>query len=353
MRNLCTFASNIRYYMDNYQIISAPTTGTFAQRLQHLYISVSTFLNNEDKEGRHLQYAKVFLSDAANQEQELLSSVLMTECLQQAAYTIIQQPPVGGAKIALLVKTSSEKPGFQLHAMRLTDEEAAHQSSYVQTIMLFDKYLAATRSQGIELNTHCVRTWIYVRDIDANYAGVVRARNDIFRQHGLTIDTHFIASTGIGGRTGERNVLVAMDFLTYPDIKEEQKVYLQALDHLNPTHEYGVAFERATRLDFPSGKQQFLVSGTASIDCHGEVVHVGDVRMQTRRLLENIGSLLHNGGATMHDIKYFIVYLRDLADAHDVEEILNELHPDIPHILTLAEVCRPKWLVEAECIAEK
>ena len=55
----------------------------------------------------------------------------------------------------------------------------------------------------------------------------------------------------------------------------------------------------------------------------------------------------------MSNVKYFIVYLRDLADAHDVESILDELYPDIPHILTLAEVCRPKWLVEMECIAEK
>ena len=339
--------------MDNYKIISAPTTGTFQQRLKQLYQRVDNHLNAEAHEGRQLQYTKIFLSDAANQEAELMESALMKEQLQKAAFTTIQQPPVGGAKIALLLKTSDEPCNFEFHAIRLTDEEAAHQSSYVQTVMLFDKYIEATRQLGIELKTHCVRTWIYVRDIDANYAGVVRARNDVFRQHGLTIDTHFIASTGIGGRTGERNVLVAMDFLTYPHIKEEQKTYLQALNHLNPTHEYGVAFERATRLNFASGKQQFLVSGTASIDHHGEVMHVGDVRMQTRRLLENIGALLHNGGATMQDVKYFIVYLRDLADAADVEVILNEQHPDKPHILTLAEVCRPKWLVEMECIAEK
>lgn len=339
--------------MDNYKIITAPHTGTFAQRLQQLHTDIDSFLSTEQQAGRHLQYTKVFLSDAANQEQELMQSPLMRQQLSHAAFTVIQQPPVGGAKIALLLKTSDEESQFLLHAIRLSDQEAAHQSSYVQTVMLFDKYIAATRQMGIRLDTHCVRTWLYVRDIDANYAGVVRARNDIFRQHGLTIDTHFIASTGIGGRTGERNVLVAMDFLTYPTIEEGQKTYLQALDHLNPTHEYGVAFERATRLDFPSGKQQFLVSGTASIDRHGEVVHVGDVKMQTHRLLENIGALLANGGGTMSDVKYFIVFLRDLADAHDVETILNEQHPDVPHILTLAEVCRPKWLVEMECIAER
>ena len=339
--------------MDNYRIISAPAKGHITQQLSQLHAQLDDFLKAEQRAGRLLQYTKIFLSDAANQEAPLMDSPLMKDGLQRAAYTIIQQAPLGGTKVALLVKTSDEPERFLLHAVRLTDKEAANQTSYVQTVMLFDKYLEAIRPLGLKLKTHCVRTWIYVRDIDANYAGVVRARNDIFRQHGLTIETHFIASTGIGGRTGERNVLVAMDFLTYPNIQEQQKTYLQALDHLNPTHEYGVAFERATRLTFASGRQQFLISGTASIDCHGQIMHVGDVRKQTLRLLENIEALLHSGGAEMQDIKYFIVYLRDVADAKEVESVLAELHPDIPHILTLAEVCRPQWLVEMECIAER
>ena len=43
----------------------------------------------------------------------------------------------------------------------------------------------------------------------------------------------------------------------------------------------------------------------------------------------------------------------DPADARDVEEILCQHYPSVPHILTLAEVCRPKWLVEMECIAQR
>ncbi|MBR1485285.1 MAG: translation initiation inhibitor [Prevotella sp.] len=338
--------------MNNYHILTPPPTGTFATQLQHLSEVVHRLLQSEKQEGRTLHYTKVFLSDAANQERQLMASALVSQHLGLAALTVIQQPPVSGAKLALLLKTSDEPSPYVLHSIRLTDEEAAHQGSYVQTIQLFDKYMAHAKEMGVSLRDHCVRTWLYVRDIDANYNGMVRARNDVFRQHGLTTDTHFIASTGIGGRTGERNVLVAADFLTYPDVKEEQKTYLQALDHLNPTHEYGVAFERATRITLPSGLQQFLVSGTASIDRHGQVVHEGDVRRQTRRLLENIEALLKNGGATLADVKYFIVYLRDLADAADVEQLLSELHPQTPHILTLAEVCRPQWLVEMECIAE-
>jgi enamine deaminase RidA (YjgF/YER057c/UK114 family) len=339
--------------MDKYNIISPATTGSFSQQLSALADQLGDLLSAERQAGRQLHYTKVFLSDSANQEPLLMASPLMTEHLQQAAYTIIQQPPLNGAKIVLLVKTSDTTDDFVLHSIRLTDQEAANQSSYVQTVMLFDKYIEATRHLNTTLKNHCVRTWIYVRDIDANYAGVVRARNDIFRQHGLSIETHFIASTGIGGRTGERKVLVAMDFLTCPNIQPDQKTYLQALTHLNPTHEYGVAFERATRLTLSNDRQLFLVSGTASINHRGEVINEGNVTKQADRLLENISALLSDGGATLNDVRYFIIYLRDLSDAQVIEDYMSKAWPDVPHLITHAKVCRPAWLVEMECIAEK
>ena len=54
--------------------------------------------------------------------------------------------------------------------------------------------------------------------------------------------------------------MVYEQFLPYAD-----RLYLKALDHLNPTHEYGVAFERGTRVSLP-GKYQYFISGTASIN---------------------------------------------------------------------------------------
>lgn len=77
------------------------------------------------------------------------------------------------------------------------------------------------RPLGLDLKTHCVRTWIYVRDIDSNYAGLVKARNDVFAEEGLSPDTHYIASTGIGGATESRNAVVAIDFLTRPDLRRK------------------------------------------------------------------------------------------------------------------------------------
>lgn len=82
-------------------------------------------------------------------------------------------------------------------------------------------------------------------------------------------------------------------------------------------------------------------------------MHLKDVAQQTERLLENICALLHDGEATMVDICYFIVYLRDFADYETVDQYLSTHYPTIPHILLHAKVCRPQWLVEMECMAEK
>lgn len=336
--------------MDKYTILSDNGSGLFAERLADVYAKLRDYLKAEGQEGRTLNYTKIFLSDIANQYDELLHSPLMTDVVGTTAHTVIQQSPVGGTKIGVLLKTSDEADAFTLQSLRLTDDEISNFGSYIQTIMLFDKYIALLKQQGLNLKDHCVRTWIYVRDIDTNYDGVVKARNDVFRQHGLTVDTHFIASTGIGGRALGKNVCVAIDFLTAPHIRPEDKFFLHALDHLNPTHEYGVAFERGVRISLPH-KYQYFISGTASINNRGEVINAGHVTRQAERLLENIGALLADDGATMADVKYFIIYLRDLADAPVVERYMAQHYPDVPRIITYAKVCRPAWLVEMECIA--
>ena len=83
------------------------------------------------------------------------------------------------------------------------------------------------------------------------------------------------------------------------------------------------------------------------------MVYLGDIKKQTGRLLENIGALLADGGATMNDIKYFIIYLRDFSDYDTVSRMMSQIYPDIPRAIVHAPVCRPQWLVEMECVAEK
>ena len=375
--------------MDKYTILSPESKGSFNDRLNFLYLKLGNYLDTEKIENRTLQYCKVFLSDSQNQIKELEDSLLYQEFLSNTNLTIVEQAPLNGSKVSLLVKTTSDDAPLLFHSIRLTEEEAIGKTSYEQTRMIFDKYFQILKNENkacrnenktcrnenktcrnenedvencdnqkdaeekvMTMERNLVRTWIYVTDIDVNYQGVVEARNDVFDQQGLTANTHYIASTGIGGATPIRHAAVGIDFLTVPNIKEENKKYLQALDHLNPTHEYGVAFERGTRLTLP-GKQMFFISGTASIDKHGQVMYEGDIVRQTGRLLENIGALLKDGNATMNDIQYFIIYLRDLSDHHAVEKMMQQFYPQIPHIIVEAKVCRPGWLIEMECIAEK
>ncbi len=338
--------------MDQYIIISPEAKGAFSDRLNFLYLALGNHIDKESMENRHLQYCKVFLSDAQNQKEALMESLLYTEFLSKQACTIVEQPPLNGSKISLLVKTTDDTTLVIFQSLRLSEEEAVGKTSYEQTRMLFDKYKKSVEGKGLTMERNLVRTWIYIAHIDVNYQGVVEARNDVFDQEGLTANTHYIASTGIGDSTPVRHAVVAMDFLTIPDIEETDKKYLQALDHLNPTHEYGVAFERGTRVTLPD-KQQYFISGTASIDKHGDILYPHDIVKQTGRLLENIGALLKDGNATMNDIRYFIIYLRDISDYQTVRHLMLQFYPQIPHIIVEARVCRPGWLIEMECVAEK
>ncbi len=338
--------------MENYVILTPNDAETFAQRLSDLKDQTTRFLTDELQAERRLQYTKIFLSDAQNQYQQLIESDLYQQFLSKAALTIVEQPPLSGAKVQLLVKTAADTTHHIFQSMRLTEAETRAANSYMQTVMLFEKYIKTLEGTGLDLPTHLVRTWIYVADIDVNYEGVVKARNDIFRRYGLTAETHYIASTGIGGRSATRHASVAIDFLTMPEIKEQDKLYLKALEHLNPTHEYGVAFERGTRVTLPDSYQYFI-SGTASIDKYGHVVYLGDVRRQTERLLENIDALLHDGEASLEDVRYFIVYLRDLSDYPFVTRYMQQRFPDTPTVIVEAKVCRPQWLIEMECVASR
>ena len=149
-------------------------------------------------------------------------------------------------------------------------------------------------------------------------------------EEGLTADTHFIASTGIGGCALSKQALVSIDFFSVEGLSEDEVDYLHALDYLNPTHEYGVAFERGTRLCLPEGDMLFI-SGTASINNKGECLYNGDVLAQTERLFLNIDKLLADKGAALAHLKYIIVYQRDVADARVVEKYLQEKYSSLPY----------------------
>ena len=306
-------------------------------------------------------WIKFHVSDVVNQKRVIDDVMSNGKCL----YSVIGQAPVNGSRVSLEAYALSDGDISYAGADEATVTVAlknyklmyfhtpklAGKGSYDQMAEEFaaaDRKLAAA---GGTLEANMQRTWIYCRDIDNNYAGLVVARREHFARNGLTADTHFIASTGIEGKSDPFDRLVRMDSVALFGHKREQVTYMSALDHLNPTHEYGVTFERATRLMF-GDRSKYYVSGTASIDKNGQIVHPGDVGRQAERMLENINALLSNYDAALEDLKLAVVYLRDPADAAIVEGVLSKRLPaNLPRIMVNGSVCRPGWLVEMEGIA--
>lgn len=205
--------------------------------------------------------------------------------------------------------------------------------------------------RGMSLDRNVIRTWYYVRDVDNNYAGMIRSRVRHYEAAGLTPHTHFIASTGIEAAAPRPDVLTWLHSHAEKGVRPEQVTYLKAADHLSPTHVYGVNFERATRIVY-GDRAHCRISGTASIDREGHVLHAGDVLRQFERAVENVEALLHEGGMELRHLRAATVYLRDAHDYPRLAPLAHGLLPaDCAVNITRGPVCRPDWLVEIEAEA--
>ena len=302
--------------------------------------------------GRTVHFRRFFLSDAANQF-PLLEEAL--QALPEAPTSVVQQAPLDGTRIALwmyctsVMDTPGGIPTHNGYAHYWTGSLVCPgKDSREQMNGIF--HTLEKRLEGLSVASDTVRTWIFVRDVDVNYAGVVEGRKDYFNTIGLTADTHYIASTGIEGRAPDWRNLVEMDAYSVKGLRKGQTDYLYAPENLSPTALYGVTFERGTAVTYGDRRHVFI-SGTASIDKKGKVLHQGNVTAQAQRMLENIEALLSEGGAGIRDIGMAIVYLRDPADYPAVKSFLAERCPSLNALYVLGPVCRPTWLVEMECLA--
>ena len=333
---------------------------TFVEQLEALFVAYDTVLQGALK-GAHSVFKRYFLSDAANQANILQG---MTSEGSDCAISIVQQAPLNGTKVALWCYLIEGATGRMLSDGMYEVQHGAYRelwstgnlnsaaNSEYQTRLLLSDYVLKLNEQGLKLADNCVRTWFFVQDIDHNYSGVVKARNEVFKTQNLTSDTHFIASTGIGGGNPQMESLVLMDAFALDGIKPGQIHFLYARTHLNPTYEYGVSFERGSYVDF-GDRRKVYISGTASINNKGEIMYEGDICKQTSRMIENVEMLLKEADCTFGDIDQMVVYLRDPADYQVVKEIYQQRFPAIPWVFVNAYVCRPGWLIEMECMATK
>ena len=344
----------------------------FDNQLEGILDTLNSFIEENSINKKSVVFTRFFVSDYANQT-NLIKSVksFAGGAYNNCALSVVQQPPLNGTKVILWaylvvdeklsLDSGETETGFETILKRGDYEHiwSTHlitsngsTKSYDQTNNIFNNYNAKLQDKGLTIKDNCLRTWLFVKDVDFNYQGVVDARREFFEGMDMTKDTHFIASTGIEGRHANPNINVLMDAYTVGGIQNDQLRFLEAPEMLNSTHEYGVTFERGTSIDYGDRRHTFI-SGTASIDKIGEVIHKRNISKQITRTLENISALLATAETEMKDIAQMIIYLRDIADKEEVDTYFQSNYSDVPKVIVLAPVCRPEWLIEIECIAIK
>jgi enamine deaminase RidA (YjgF/YER057c/UK114 family) len=343
--------------------VSGRGSADFPVQVDNLLTAYERAMHQAGTDPSSAVFRRVFCSDPANQAPVLRANALLNG---HGAVSLVGQAPVGPAKIALwayhliepggTLHTRREEATFALQRNGLTHYWTTNLSapdgtdSYGQTEQVLTRYRDELDRRGMSLSEHLVRTWFFVRDVDVNYSGLVEARRRLFADYGLTAQTHYTASTGIGAEAESPQSLVQMDAWAIGGLRPEQIQYLKALGHLSPTHAYGVTFERATALHYRR-RTHVLISGTASINAQGEILHPGSVTGQLDRALENVDALLAEVGGTAAAMTHWIVYLRDDSDEPVVRAQMRRRYGEAPMVFVHAPVCRPGWLVEVEGIA--
>lgn len=343
-----------------------PRGELFDGQVSRAYQAEKLLIGLPELQGARAIFKRYFLSDATNQ-MPVLEARRHSKGFADPIYaddiaiSAIQQPPLDGSKIAIWIYFQRGSKLTNVHDVIVAEHNGYRHlykwglcvpsgDSYYQTRTLLEDYEHDLKRFGATLEQNCIRTWFFVRDVDTQYAGLVKARKENFEEQGLNEHTHYIASTGIGGNPANPRAIVQLGTYALTGFDPKQQYYLYAKTHLNPTIEYGVTFERGTVVEF-GDRAQVYISGTASINNKGEVMHIGDIVRQTERMWENVSELLKEGNASFDDVMQIIVYLRDLCDYPIVKEMFDRRFPDIPRVITLAPVCRPTWLIEMECIA--
>lgn len=346
---------------------------SFSEAIESIHKNYLNALKEKNLTENTQIFTRIFLSDISNQKEKLNASELF-KFISNGAYSIIQQCPLNSGPISIFsyhireAERSRERIVFNFdnehwrNGVKVTGKNydmywacnfsgLGQSNSFEQTNEIFSSFNLFINDNGLTLLNNTVRTWIYVRDVDNNYKGMVDARRDYFYIQGLSPKTRYIASTGIEAKMKEYYSLVSMDALSISRLKQGQIVRMEAPENLCPTEEYGVTFERGTKIVF-GDRCHMHISGTASIDKYGKVLYPSDIVRQTERTLDNIQALLSPHNATLDDMAYLMVYLRNIKEAEKTIQTVNSrLKHDIPLFVVQAPVCRPAWLVEIEGVA--
>jgi len=101
------------------------------------------------------------------------------------------------------------------------------------------------------------------------------------------------------------------------------------------------------------GRRLIFTAGQIPIDPQSGRIVGGDIREQTRRVLENLKAVLEAAGAGLEHVVKTTVFLADMGDFAGMNEAYAEYFPENPPARSAVQVARlPKDVrIEIECIA--
>lgn len=302
----------------------------------------------------------------------------------------VTQPPCGGHEVVLeawgvekseAVKISRLNTGLVVvrhddttwaHFGEVAKKEAAG-TAYDQVFNAFIQLREMIEAAGFSFE-NVIRTWLYQGDIlgaegiGLRYDGLNRARSDFFKGisfgKGLPFPeqsgTMYPGSTGIG--TDDKDLV--MSCIAFRTAREDDLIVPLENSLQTSAFQYGKAYTPSSP-KFCCGIAHItpettliFVSGTASI-LQSDTMHAGDVTAQTEQTIENIASLishenlaahrLSGAGASLSDIVYFRVYVKNRGDYSRVRAACEDRLGDLPAVYAVADICRTDLLVEIEC----
>ena len=100
--------------------------------------------------------------------------------------------------------------------------------------------------------------------------------------------------------------------------------------------------------------RMIFTAGQVSLDEEGKVIGVGDIRVQTRQVFENIKRAVEAAGGTLNDIVSMTVYTTDAKFSSEVSEVRRQVFgSNLPAStqVQVAALMRPDLLIEINAIA--
>jgi enamine deaminase RidA (YjgF/YER057c/UK114 family) len=210
---------------------------------------------------------------------------------------------------------------------------------------IFDQMIEILGTAGMDFS-RVFRTWYFNRDILSWYADFNRVRNAFFTHHGV-FDGLVPASTGMAGGNPAgvalQGGLLALDPRGSGARMDPIPSPLQC-----PALEYGSSFSRAVEV-ITGDIQRVFISGTASIDRHGETIFKSDVEKQIEFTLEVVEAILRSRGMSYSKTTRGVAYFKHRDDARRLTKYCDAFGLDPASVLIgFNDICRDDLLFEIE-----